>query len=529
LNREPKQHILIVGIDGASFNLIEPWLDGGMLPNFTQLAADGVRGDLESCLPPVTMPAWRVFSTGKYPGKLGVFWHQQLDPATRRVITPNATFFPGADYWDYLNQAGYRTGVVGMPDTYPPRPLDGFLVAAGPSAGTAEYAYPAGIAEEIETRVGFQPTMKGDIYHAEENHALVQEALDVINNTFAAAEYLADKYPVDTLQVTSFDINRLHHFFYDGEPSLRAWQLVDGWLGKLRPRFDYVLILSDHGTERLKRAYFLNVWLRQNGYLATRSHPMDILPRLGINRTNIGGLMQKLGLLKFFSYETLVKYASMLPRNNGAFGEFGNQEVVKRVDWARTRVFALAQGPLYINRDLVHGAGEYERLRAELIERIEALADPETGEPVVKKVYRREEIYHGPFADAAPDLLVLDHDAYHNRAGLAQASIFPDSWRWKGNNRHHGLFFIAGPGIKQGEWLAGVRIVDLAPTILHLAGVPVPEDLDGRVIQESLVPDSALARQPIRRQKPLGTDREQQSENEYEEIVGARLKALGYL
>jgi hypothetical protein len=125
--------------------------------------------------------------------------------------------------------------------------------------------------------------------------------------------------------------------------------------------------------------------------------------------------------------------------------------------------------------------------------------------------------------------LVLDQDAYHNRAGLAQDTIFPASWRWKGNNRHHGLFAIAGPGIKAGQKLEGVRIVDLAPTILHLSGVPMPTDMDGRVLTESLAPGSALWRCPIQSQPPLGSDRTPLGEGDHEEIVGDRLRALGYL
>jgi predicted AlkP superfamily phosphohydrolase/phosphomutase len=521
--------LLIVGLDGASFNLVGPWLKQGELPHLQHILDSGVSGDLESCLPPVTMPAWRVFSTGKYPGKLGVFWHQQLDLQTHQVITPDATYFPGADYWDYLNQAGFRTGIVGMPDTYPPRPLDGFLVSAGPSAGATDYTYPPEAVEEIESQVGFQLNIKGDFYHADERSPVVQEAIDVVDHTFAAAEYLATKYPVDVLQITSFDINRLQHFFYDGQPTLRAWQIVDGWLGKMRPQFDYVLVLSDHGTEKLKRTFFLNAWLRQNGYLKTKSHPLDILPKLGLNRTTIGGIVQRLGLMKFFSFETLLKYASKLPSNTGVFGEFGNQEVVKRVDWSRTQAFALAQGPLYINREVVGDNGGYERLRDELIERLEALTDPESGEPIIEKVYKREELYHGPYADRAPDLLVLNYDAYHNRAGLTQADVFAESWKWKGNNRHFGLFMLAGPGIKQGEKLQGVRIIDLAPTILHLAGVAAPDDLDGGVIEGALVPGSSLARQARSSQESIGVDHQSLDDADYEEMVGARLKALGYL
>ena len=120
--------------------------------------------------------------------------------------------------------------------------------------------------------------------------------------------------------MTTFDINRLQHFFFDGRSTLEAWQTLDRWLGRLVPQFDYTLILSDHGTEPVRKAYFLNVWLRQKGYLHTRFHPMDILPRLGINRSRVGRLVQGLGLTRLFSYETLVRYGSMLPQATGGFG-----------------------------------------------------------------------------------------------------------------------------------------------------------------------------------------------------------------
>ena len=538
-NDHSKRRILVIGIDGASFNFVDPWLAQGLLPNFQKLIDEGASGDEESCLPPVTMPAWRVFSTSKYPGKLGAFWHQQLDADTRKVITPNATFFNNttADYWDYLNQAGLKTGIIGMPDTYPPRPLDGFMVCAGPSAAATGYAYPEGVVEEIESdKVGFQLNIKGDFFHADENSAVVQEALKVVDRTFAAGEYLMTKFDVDVLQITTFDINRIQHFFYDEGPSLKAWQIVDEWLGKLRPQFDYTFILSDHGTEKLKKTYFLNVWLRQNGYLKTRTHPLDILPKLGINRTTIGGVMQKLGLMRFFSFETLLKFGSMLPGSTGVFGEFGNQAVVKRVDWSKTKAFALAQGPLYINRALVKDDGEYERLRDELIEKIEAITDPDTGERITKKVFKREDIYHGPNVSRAPNLLVLNHDAYHNRAGLAQDSVFAKTWKWKGNNRHYGLFMIAGPGITPGVKVQGVRIVDISPTVLHAAGVPLPNDIDGRVVQQAIDPNSPLGQRRVAYQESLIADPLLAAQpasagytHEDEEMVGARLKDLGYL
>ena len=100
-----KPRILVFGLDGGSFNFIGGWLRDGKLPNLARLVAQGTRGEMESSLPPVTSPAWKCYAAGKYAGKLGVFWWQQLDPRTREVITPTSHTFKSAEVWDYLNQA----------------------------------------------------------------------------------------------------------------------------------------------------------------------------------------------------------------------------------------------------------------------------------------------------------------------------------------------------------------------------------------------------------------------------------------
>lgn len=526
---EKKLKMLVLGLDGASLNFVLPWIEKGQLPNFKKVMDRGCSGELESCLPPVTMPAWRVYSTGKYPGKLGVFWHQQLDMKNRRVITPNASMIHSADYWDYLNQAGFRTGIFGMPDLYPPRPVDGFVVCGGPSVSSAEYSYPHKWAAELEREVNYEVCLKGDFFGASADSPIVAEALNVIEKTFRGADYIYRRDPVDFLMVAIFDINRIQHFFYDEKPSLQAWQIADDWLGRLLPDFEYVAIMSDHGTEPLERAFFLNVWLKQEGYLYTVFKPMDILPKLGINRTTAGRIIDFLGLKRFLDYESVRKYSSLLPSATGVFGEFGNQAVLSRTNWKKTKAVALAQGPVYINRELVSDQDEYERLRRELVEKLEAMQEPDSGKQVFRKVYLREEIYRGPHAEMAPDLLALNHDEFHNRAGLSQPQVFAQTWAWKGNNRLKGMFMLAGPGIRPATRLENVRIVDLAPTILHMHGVAVPEDLDGRVLEEAFLPDSPHSRDSIRSQPAIQPMQAGPGESDSDQIISDRLRGLGYI
>ena len=520
-----KTRFLVMGLDGASFNLIQPWLDAGLLPNFQRLIEAGASGELDSCTPPVTMPAWRVYSTGKYPGKLGVFWHQQLNPETLEVQTPNATFITSRNVWDYLNAAGIRTGILGMPDTYPPQQLDGFLVSGPPNSASDGYTYPAELQSIVEG-TGYQPYLKADFQEARQDSAIVRDTLELIEKTFEAGELLLDREKVDFLQVVSYHINKLQHVFYDGEPTLHAWQIADRWLGRMRQRFDYVLVHSDHGTERVKKAFFLNVWLRQHGYLNTRSHPTDVLLGLGLNRSNLGRLATRLGITRLFTFETLVKLGSILPTRAGGFGEFGNLAATRRVDWTRTRAFALPQGPVYINRKLVPNDHDYEALRDELISGMSKIEDPGTGLPVFRKIYRREEIYHGPFVDRAPHLLAISLDSYHNRAGLTQANVFASSWDWKGNNRQQGLFILSGPGVRPTR-LPNARIVDLVPTILRLYNVRAPGDLDGRVLVDAL--HGALAVPLPMSVADLGARQLGEVDDDFDETVRKRLEGLGYL
>ncbi len=513
--------------------MIADWLGTGKLPNLARLTATGTHGELESALPPVTSPAWKCYAAGKYAGKLGVFWWQQLDPATRAVITPTSRSFKSAEVWDYLNRAGLRTGVIGVPRTYPPKPLDGFMVCGGPDVNQAGYTHPPELAAELEQRLAYELNVKGDFFDATHDSPVVQEALRVIEKTFAAGEYLLRKDPVDFLHITTFDLNRLQHFFYDETPTLRAWQVVDAWLGRLAPQFDYTLIMSDHGTARMSKVFFLNAWLKQQGYLFTRTRPADLLFRAGLNRTNISRLLDLLHIKRFFPFELMRRVAYLLPSGTGVFGEFGNQAVVQRIDWTRTRAFALAQGPIYINRDLIAGEADYQALCSELIERIEAIRDPDSGAQVFVKVFRRDEAFHGPYAADGPDLLALNADEYHNRAGLAQPDPFQAQWQWKGNNRRFGMCIWHGPGIRPQAVIAGARIVDLAPTLLHLANVPLPDDLDGRVLFDIFTPDAEAAQRPVRYQPSLTAlppaDGGAQGDAAYDDEVASRLTGLGYL
>lgn len=515
---------IVIGIDGATFPLFEGWMNGGELPTLSKLLTAGVAGELRSCHPPITSPAWKCYSTGKNPGKLGVFYWRQLLRRENRIVPGGADnlLFRGAkDFWEYLGEAGYRVGIIGVPLTNPPRPLNGFLISGGPFAPEEGYTYPADLQQLLKQRFGYRlhpfeyPSM--DTRNKPE---IVQDILELINMRFDVAKYLLRNYGLDFLQVTCFYINVLQHRCWREEPVRQAWQLVDGKIAELIDGDYNVVLMSDHGLHPVKRVFYINAWLEREGYLVRR-HPG-------------GAVYDHLGrILSTVRLKSLVK-AVVPDRMLARVRPPSRRRLVDRtaledtVDWGASRAFAMPQGPVYLLN--CRDAQEYERLRENLTEKLLALADPGSGESVIHRVHRREEIYSGPYLGDAPDLLLEWTPGYEIKdIRPGSSDVFGPS-ALQADNAPLGIFAACGPELREGLRITAAGLYDLAPTILHMMNVAVPDDMDGRVLNEIFREDSGAAQRSIAFQPgttddggpPLRTASE-------EEMVRERLRGLGYL
>lgn len=249
---------VVVGLDGASFELIEPWLESGHLPNIARIVDDGVQGTLESVLPPVTSPNWKTYATGKNPGKLGIFWWENVDVTNRRVGYPDERKHAHATFWELLAEDD-PVCVIGVPTTYPPTALNGAVVAGAPDGANEGYTHPPELETELEERFDYRVTkryrLKDDVERAaEEIHELIERRFD-------AAEYLCAEYDPQFLQVTTFYLNSLHHYLWDHEYTLAAWQIVDDYLGTVLSDERDVVLMSDHGSNQIETVFNVNTWL----------------------------------------------------------------------------------------------------------------------------------------------------------------------------------------------------------------------------------------------------------------------------
>lgn len=270
---------IVVGIDGANWEMIRPWLEDGELPNLQRLIDSGIGGTSRSCLPPITVPNWKCYSTGKNPGKLDVFRFDTIDTDKQELAFHDSGDFKSAELWDYLNDAGYTAGVLNKPSTYPPREIDGFIVAGGPDATDGEYrsvhgqyVTPEHVQEFLEAEFDYRIHPSPILNPTDNGPEEIEAALDLIEMRFKAANALLERENPDFLHMTVFYIMVLQHYFWTEEPVLRAWKRIDGHLEQFMDEGHDILLMSDHGTDYVDSVFYINVWLEQNGYLLSLIH-----------------------------------------------------------------------------------------------------------------------------------------------------------------------------------------------------------------------------------------------------------------
>ncbi len=514
---------LVLGLDGATFDVIDPLMAAGRMPVLSELAREGVRARLRSTCPPVSAPAWVTFLTGKHPGKHGVFNFQNLDGRRYSGFSEtlvNSSYFRGGTLLDHLGAVGTRRLLsYRVPMTFPAWDVPNGVVVAGPPVPDRRRAYarPA----TVEAEIGPVSQLSHDEV-AVAKRARDVSALDGCNRfeVELLERIVLDHLGRGTDLVIAFTgiLDSLHHFFWglhdptspvheagapDGLRSIvtRWYCELDAAIGRILQRLDEdtaVIVLSDHGGGPAPPwSLNLNAFLRGAGLL-----------------TAAGGRAQVAnGMRRLIDHARPVLPGRMwLKRNLPERMQRrlrGLRNATGAIAWERTRAYAV---PIYYpitgvwvnlvgrqDKGTVTPGVEYERVRDELIERLSGLRHPETGTPLVQGVWRREDVYQGPHAQDASDVIVETAPGYHGGFDLDHlVTDVPDALlrQVSGSHVFEGIFVAAGGPFRRGVVLDPPSVADVLPTALHLLGVPLPDDLDGRVVTEALEPEW-LASHPV--------------------------------
>lgn len=558
----PRRRVLAIGLDGATWDLLDPLLAAHRLPHLASLLAQGSRARLRSCIQPSSEQAWSAFGTGKQNGKFGLFGFYQRAPHSYALEYINASHRRAATLWRILSDRGRTVLVVNMPLTWPVEPVNGALISGLMTPGKAsQFTYPASLRQELAGALGEYiidvDIESGDIGADEAAlGALAARVKRMSELQTRATLWLARQNPEwDFAMLVHRAPDILCHKFWRyqdpthpryqpaaaarwGHVIADAFEYLDAQVGELvaalADQRTTVLVLSDHGFGPLTHAVYLNRHFAECGLLgyrpAARSGlaPLRTALRAGVRRLN----HPLVAAAKNRVFELWPQFKGNLHYSMA----YGN------LDWARTRAYAVGtMGNVYLNVRGREPEGivppeEYPATRDAVIAAMRALTDPETGRPIFDFVYRREEIYQGDAVEQAPDVVGLIDGPYHiaavdwrprpgpvvQKAGNELLFVSDTS----GQHRMDGILVAGGAGIQGGAAFARPpALIDLAPTILHVLGEPIPEDMDGRVLHELLgtAPPAFAPASEFQPRRPDGY-----SEEEAQEIE-ARLAGLGYL
>jgi predicted AlkP superfamily phosphohydrolase/phosphomutase len=434
--------------------------------------------------------------------------------------------------------------------------------------GSTDFIYPQALVDEIETRFGPYPLyLKTPMFSANLSPANLEAFLEELHHElqykFQVTHYLMDRYAPDFTMLHIWGTDRVQHELWNlldaghprydrtlaaryGDRIVEYFRQVDAAIGRLEARLDgnaTFFIVSDHGFGPVHREIDLNVWLLQEGYIAIKRSPLSQLRFLA----------WKTGLTYEFLLRLLLKAMRRrwlrLPDTPPAEGLKLIQEglnlpllSMKDVDWARTRAYAkhgVDTGAIHLNivgrerHGSVTPGKEYEALQEEIVQKLRALMDPATRQPVGGEIYTKEELYHGDHLDDAPDIVFLPMaNNYLAEALLTFTTRRPivDNYTFPGNHRMDGILMAKGKPVRANCHIDGAQIIDMAPTILYLMGSPVPKDMDGEVLTDMFT-DEFLDGHPLERADPPPEESNAgyaMSPSDEAHIV-RRLQDMGYL
>jgi predicted AlkP superfamily phosphohydrolase/phosphomutase len=554
--------VFVLGLDGATWDILTPLARDGRMPHLARLMEQGTSGTLNSVFPPLSPVAWTGVMTGKNSGKHGVFEFLEHNhrPLAGRVNSSRA--IQSELIWETAGRFGKKTVAGGVPMSYPPRPAPGFFLGDFLSpAGAADFTSDPAIFAELQKAIGPYRPWSTAVHDGGREAEVLAELTAFLDHHLKAVRFLMDRCEWDLFMFDLMAVDRIQHeLWHAWEPTHRAargrdlgevrkgfidfWARLDDGIGAVEaalPPDTTLILMSDHGFGAIEWYVNFNVWLLERGDLALQDsfyvrqkkwcYERGITPEWFYHQmARFGFASQRVGRFQGKQTGLLERVAESVFLSR------------RHIDWSRTRAYAQGNfGQIFLNLKGRQPQGcvapeDARPLLEDLKAGLHALTHPETGEPLVERVYERDEIYHGPQAHLGPDLTVVLGDWRYRTIGLhdfTTHNLISPAFGPTGDHRMEGIFVAAGPGVNHGPLPDGANLLDIAPTVLHLLGVPVPSDMDGRVLSEVLDPALAPAStEPVaiadsaqRDPAPVGTS----YNDEDDAAIQQRLADLGYL
>lgn len=438
---EEKKRVVVIGLDGTPFSFVKRMMDQGHMPNFAAMIENGDFRQMKSVYPTISSVAWSTFMTGVNPAKHGIFGFVDLVAGSYEMTIPTARDMKAETLWQFLSRHGKRVVVMNVPLTYPPKEVNGILISGFLATDLAKATYPPKLAEFLK-EMGYRIDVDSQVARKSK-----ERLLEDVNRTFKKRVevmfHFLEKEKWDYLHTHIMCTDRLFHFLWREmekkdenyyAPFIEFINKIDEMLGKLEERLDEnteLIVLSDHGFCEVKANVQLNHWLYTEGYL---------------------------------------KYKNEKPKG---LADISSESVA----------FSLIPGRIFIHTQGKWPKGsvrreDYESVREEIKEKLMKLRHPETGEKIIDRVFKKEEIYHGPYFERAADLIAHPVDGYDIKGKLWSDSLLTSDVINGMHTYNDAFLYIKKRKIKEVD----LEIMDVNPTIMKMFGIEVPENIDGRAV-----------------------------------------------
>lgn len=557
MKKRPK--VLVIGLDGMTDASLLPILEAGCMPCMQRLMNEGCHGTLMSTMPPVTGPAWTTFFTGRNPGSHGIldFFKVSSDGRTRRLI--NSREVAGKTLWNWLDEHDRTQVVINTPLTYPPTPVKGAMITGMLTPDVdADMTHPPDLYKRLKPDLGeYIITVNWQDYSPETAVRFLEDMRYCNAQRNKYIMRLMDEEDWDFFMATYTGTDRIHHSLWHYiDPAERAklgdaydpavmdgihayFRQLDGAIERMLEKAGpdtQVFFISDHGFGPLYNKVYINNWLDRQGILK-------------IKRMKLKGYRIATGLVRTAQrIARKVRLAGILGRTGPkskqltALANFAFYHVFyNSVDWSRTKAYMASNSEqgIYINLKGREPFGivdhaDYDAVCEEVRQALAALKD-QNGRSLLSHFYKRSEVYSGPYTERAPDIIFgLDGGAYLAEIHLGGREIFRDiSWKTgTGNHRMEGFFLAHGPGIQPVPGFE-TDLRHIMPTILYCLGVPIPTDIDGKLIEEIFTEDHRGRVEPVYGGSALegaaGGEGDEIFSDEEEAELQDRLRRLGYM
>ncbi|MBN1697059.1 MAG: alkaline phosphatase family protein [Spirochaetales bacterium] len=555
----PKNRVLIIGLDGVTYEILEPYLNQGLYPSLKRLLDTGIHGTVTATIPPMSSSTWTSIQTGVNPGKHGIFDYMQRKPKATEFEYKNAKSIRIPVLWDLIGKYGKKSCIVNVMMTYPPKDINGVIISGGLTPEKARFYSPETISPEIKEIIDrYIITPYGGYDFFRDNYTdYIERYIRVAEKQKDVTLGLMRKVDWDLCMVLFSCTDGVQHMVwkfidkrsplwkesYSGieNPFVAFYKKIDSFIGELVNQCDKhttIIVCADHGFGPFYARINLNNFLQKHHYLAFRKTYLigikQLMLKHNISLVRARRIAHKLRITKLKQRFRDEKQKTL---GRAALSLYD-------LDMTNTKAYAVGTyGQIYINlkgRDpsgIVMPGREYERLRDEIILHLMNLKDPATGKTVIKEVKKKEELYSGFYSDNAPDLVAIPERGYSPNGSIFFTSgniLETTDYASATHEVESGICILAGNNIKSNQNpFSPVSIMDICPTVLALLSVPIPDYLDGSVIGVALTDSKEKSVEPVYEHIDIGgfytaTDEKPLSQ---EEIKASEkiIENLGYL